>query len=617
MRSSSISKSAMWILMGLLVLGLAGFSVTNFSGGISRIGSVGNTDIETADYARALRAEVNAATAEAGAPVTFAQAEAMGLPQNVLSRLVAQAALEDETARIGISVGDETLLHQITQIPGFQGLDGDFDRAGYRYALDRAGFSEAEFEQNVRNETAGTLLQGAVISGISTPDAYTDTLLTYIGEERSITYATLARADLAEPIPAPSDEDLRSFYQANLPSFTTPLVKRITYAWLTPEMIIDDVEVPQDALHEAYESRSEEFQQPERRLVERLVFPDTDAATAARAQIDAGESSFDDLVESRGLSLQDVDLGDVERADLNGAGDAVFEASAGDVVGPLDSDLGPALFRVNAVLQAQEISFEEAEPQLRDELAGDRAARVIETAGEDIDDLLAGGATLENLADETQMQVDKIDWHPGLSEGIAAYEEFRTAAEEVEEGDFPSVIRLEDGGIFALRLDEVVEPTVQPFEEVTEKVQAAWTKDAVIAALRAQADTAIAAIRGGASFEDEGLNPKTATGLTRQGFQENTPPGFIPAVFDMAEGDVTAISGTASLIIVRLDAITPPDADPDAADGGLVQMRQSLRDSAANDIAQDMYQALAADIRARAGITLDQSAINAVHANFQ
>ncbi|MDO5757349.1 MAG: peptidyl-prolyl cis-trans isomerase [Rhodobacterales bacterium] len=617
MRSSSISKSAMWILMGLLVLGLAGFSVTNFSGGISRIGSVGNTDIETADYARALRAEVNAATAEAGAPVTFAQAEAMGLPQNVLSRLVAQAALEDETARIGISVGDETLLHQITQIPGFQGLDGDFDRAGYRYALDRAGFSEAEFEQNVRNETAGTLLQGAVISGISTPDAYTDTLLTYIGEERSITYATLARADLAEPIPAPSDEDLRSFYQANLPSFTTPLVKRITYAWLTPEMIIDDVEVPQDALHEAYESRSEEFQQPERRLVERLVFPDTDAATAARAQIDAGESSFDDLVESRGLSLQDVDLGDVERADLNGAGDAVFGASAGDVVGPLDSDLGPALFRVNAVLQAQEISFEEAEPQLRDELAGDRAARVIETAGEDIDDLLAGGATLENLADETQMQVDKIDWHPGLSEGIAAYEEFRTAAEEAEEGDFPSVIRLEDGGIFALRLDEVVEPTVQPFEDVAEKVQAAWTKDAVIAALRAQADTAIAAIRGGASFEDEGLNPKTATGLTRQGFQENTPPGFIPAVFDMAEGDVTAISGTASLIIVRLDAITPPDADPDAADGGLVQMRQSLRDSAANDIAQDMYQALAADIRARAGITLDQSAINAVHANFQ
>ncbi|HEY9037762.1 MAG TPA: peptidyl-prolyl cis-trans isomerase [Roseovarius sp.] len=617
MRSSSISKSAMWILMGLLVLGLAGFSVTNFSGGISRIGSVGDTEIGVNEYARALRAEVNAATAETGAPVSFAQAEAQGLPQNVLARLIAQAALEDETARIGISVGDATLLGQITEIPGFQGLDGNFDREGYRYALERAGFSEAEFEEDVRTETASTLVQGAIISGISTPDAYTNALLTYIAEERDVTYATLGRADLTTGLPMPSDADLEAYYQSNLPSFTTPQVKRITYAWMTPAMIIDDVEVPQDALREAYESRIAEFQQPERRLVERLVFPDADAASAAMAQIDSDEAGFDDLVTARGLSLQDVDLGDVERGDLDAAGDAVFSASAGDVVGPLDSDLGPALYRVNAVLQAQNTSFEEAEPQLRDELAGDRAARVVDAATDTIDDLLAGGATLENLADETQMQVATIDWHPGLSEGIAAYGDFRNAAEAVEDGDFPEVRTLDDGGIFALRLDEVIEPTVQPLEEVQQQVAAAWARDALMDALREQAEPTLKAIEGGASFEDQGLTPLTGAGLTRQGFQQGTPPGFIPAVFDLEEGETMAIPGRDSLIIVRLDAIRSPDTAPDATDGDLAQIRQTLRGSAANDIAQDLYQALASDIRSRAGITLDQQAINAVHANFQ
>ncbi len=617
MRSSSISKSAMWILMGLLVLGLAGFSVTNFSGGVGQIGSVGDTEVGVNEYARALRAEVNAATAETGKPVSFAQAEAQGLPQNVLSRLIAQAALEDETARLGISVGDATLLQQITEIPGFQGLDGNFDREGYRYALERAGFSEAEFEEDVRTETASTLVQGAVISGISTPDAYTNALLNYIAEERDVTYATLARADLASGLPVPSDADLEAYYQANLPAFTTPQVKRITYAWMTPAMIIDDVEVPQDALREAYDSRIAEFEQPERRLVERLVFADADAASAAKAQIDSGEAGFDDLVEARGLTLQDVDLGDVERGDLDAAGEAVFAASAGDVVGPLDSNLGPALFRVNAVLQAQNTSFEEAEPQLRDELAGDRAARVVDAATDTIDDLLAGGATLENLKDETNMQVGTIDWHSGLSEGIAAYGDFRDAAEAVEDGDFPEVRNLDDGGIFALRLDEVIEPTVQPIEEVQQQVAAAWARDALMDALREQAEPVLKAIEGGASFEDQGLTPLVGAGLTRQGFQQGTPPGFIPAVFDLQEGETMSIPGRESLIIVRLDAIKSPDATPDAADGNLAQIRQTLRDSAANDIAQDLYQALASDIRSRAGITLDQQAINAVHANFQ
>ncbi|PVA11774.1 peptidylprolyl isomerase [Pelagivirga sediminicola] len=617
MRSSSISKSAMWILMGLLILGLGGFSVTNFSGGISRIGVVGDTEISVTEYSRALRAEVNAATAETGAPVSFAQAEAQGMPQRVLSRLVAQAALEDETARMGISVGDETLARQIKEIPGFQGVDGAFDRAGYSYALERAGLSEAEFEKDVRDETAGTLVQGAVISGVSTPAAYTDTLLSYIAEERSVTYAALTRADLTTGLPVPTDADLEAFYQANLPSFTTPEVKRITYAWMTPAMIIDDVEVSQDALREAYDARLDEFQKPERRLAERLVFPDAEAADAARAKVDSGEAGFDDLVAERGLSLQDVDLGDVEKSDLGGAGDAVFAVTAGDVVGPEQTDLGPALFRVNAVLQAQNTSFEEAEPQLRDELAGDRAARVVEGAIEAINDLLAGGATIEELADETQMEIGTVDWHPALKEGIAAYGDFRSAAQAVQDGDFPEVKTLDDGGIFALRLDEIVEPTVQPMEDVQQEVAAAWAQDALIEALRAQAEPAVEAIRGGASFEEQGLVSKTAEGLTRQGFQEGTPPGFIPALFDMDEGDVATLAGDERLFIYRLDEIALPDADPDTADGEYAQIRQTLRDSAANDIAQDLYQALANDIRARSGITLDQQAINAVHANFQ
>ena len=613
MRSKSISKSAMWVLMGLLILGLGGFGVTNLGGGITRIGSVGDTELSIDDYARALRQEVNAAVAATGAPLPFAQAEAQGLPQRVLSRLVAQAALEDEAARLGISVGDAALARQIMDIPGFQGIDGQFDRDGYRFALDRAGLSEAQFEQDVRAETASTLVQGAVIAGVSAPEAYTTTLLNYIAEERDVTYAALDRGDLNSGLPVPSDADLEAYYQANIPQFTSPRTQRITYAWLTPSMIVDEVEVPEDALREAYAAREAEFIQPERRLLERLVYPDMDAAEAARAQLDADEASFDDLVKARGLTLQDIDMGDVAKKDLGGAGDAVFGASAGDIVGPVEADLGPALIRVNAVLQAQSTSFEEAEGELRDALANDRAARVIDGQIEDKNDLLAGGATIENLADETQMELGVIDWRPGMSEGIAGYAAFRDAAATLQEGDFPEVMSLGDGGVFAMRLDETVEPTVQPLAEVSQQVAAAWARDALLKALRAQAAETVKRLESGATFEAAGLTPSTGKGLTRQGFQAGTPPGTIPTIFGMSKGDVALIDGDERLYVVRLDSVEVPQTGGSEMDTIL----GSLRDAAANDIAQDLYQALADDIRARAGITLDQQAIAAVHANFQ
>ena len=57
-----------WILLAMLILGLGGFGVRNFSGKIQTVGTVGETEISINDYARALRAEMNAAQAQIGRP---------------------------------------------------------------------------------------------------------------------------------------------------------------------------------------------------------------------------------------------------------------------------------------------------------------------------------------------------------------------------------------------------------------------------------------------------------------------------------------------------------------------------------------------------------------------
>ena len=71
------------------------------------------------------------------------------------------------------------------------------------------------------------------------------------------------------------------------------------------------------------------------------------------------------------------------------------------IYGPVTTLLGPAIFRVNAVLDATQITFEEARDELRRQLAQTEAANRIVEATDSIDDLIAGGATLEEVADET------------------------------------------------------------------------------------------------------------------------------------------------------------------------------------------------------------------------
>lgn len=613
MSSKSYSKPFVWILLFLLILGLAGFGVTSLQGSLRTVGSVGEADIRVTNYFNALQNEIRAEESARGERISFAEARALGLQDRVLAQLVSQAALDHETLTMPLSIGDANLADQILGIRQFTGVDGAFDREAYRFALDRVGMTEREFEEDMRLETARSFLQASVLAGITLPASYIDTMRTYLGERRAIEWARLTESDLQLGLPVATEADLAAFHSENAARYTRPAAKSITYAWITPAAILDSVEVPEDALRTAYDERREEFRQPERRLVERLVMPDAAAATDGLAQIEAGETSFEALVEARGLDLADIDLGDVTEADLGDGAATVFDAEVGAVVGPVETPLGPALFRVNAELAAQETSFEEAQPFLRDLLAADRARRVIDAMVETVDDLLAGGATLEELVDETDMELGEIVWHPGVTDDIAAYEDFRARAATLTRDDFPQVETLEDGGIFAMRLDADLGPELRPLAEVRAAVEDAWRAQQIERLLADRAAPLADRLRAGDSFEEVGLTVAGTEEITRRGFIADAPARLIEAVFEMAAGDVRVLEGGGQVFLLRLNGIAPPDPE----DSDLAEIENLVRNQAAAGFAQDLLVTLVSDIRSRAELRLDEGALNAVHANFQ
>jgi peptidyl-prolyl cis-trans isomerase D len=606
-------SAAAWVLMGLLIVGLGGFGATNFGGGITSIGSVGDTRISTDDYARAFQNQIAAFSQQIGQPISAQEGIAFGIDRQVLQSIITRTALDNETHRIGLSVGDATVAAELIAMDGFKGANGAFDREAYRFALDRTNMSEAEFEANIRRDLARSLLQGAVGGGFAAPAAMTETLYSWVGERRGFSMLRLTEADLSTPLPEPTEAELTAFHQANIATFTKPEAKRITYAALLPEMIAKDQPVDEAVLRKLYDDRIEEFVIPERRLVERLVYPDQAAADAAGARLDTGES-FETLVTERGLTLDAIDLGDVAKADLGPAAEAVFALTEPGVIGPVMSDLGPAIFRVNGILAAEETPFDAAREALAIEIQTDAARRTIADLVETVDDLLAGGASLEDLEKDAGLQLATLDYvagQPGDST-IEGYPAFRTAAEAVAADDFPEALVLDDGGLVALRLDEIVAAAPIPFDEARDAVATAWRADAVKKALSARAIEIKAALEAGTAIATFGIVDVTPE-IARDGFINTAPDTLVPGVFEMAEGDVRVFEADGFTGVVLLDSVQPAATEgPDAE-----AVRTSIAAQIEQAIAQDAFNAFTTALTAEAGITLDQSAINAVNASLQ
>ncbi|OCX64549.1 hypothetical protein BFP70_10965 [Thioclava sp. SK-1] len=602
-----------WVLLGLLILGLGGFSVTNFAGGNQDIGTVGDTEISMNDYARTLQQEQQAMAAQFGQPISMQQAQALGLTTRVQGQLFGQAAISEQARQIGVSVGDMTLNRQITQAPAFQGLDGSFDREAYRMALSNQGYQESQFEAQMRGDIARSILQSAVVTGVDAPQAEVDAYAAYISETRNVAYAEIEEADLLEPLAQPTDAQLQDWHKTHSDRFMSPETRQISYVWLDPSMLVDTVDVTDDELQQAYAARADQYDQPERRLVERLVYPSLEEATAAKARLDAGEADFATLAQERGLDLSDLDLGDVTKAELGTAGDAIFALTENGVVGPIETDFGPALFRMNGVLEAQQTPFDEVEPELRQEIGLDRARRVIQNQTDSLNDLIAGGATLEEVADESQMELGSLSYSGDSDTDIAGYEAFRSAAMAVTANDFPELQELEDGGVFALRLDGITEAAVIPFAQARDAVAADWRQETLTTALAARAQQVAAAVNDGATLSSTGVLTTDVSDLPRGGYLDGMPGDLVVAAFATPEGQAKDLTAEGRVFVVQPTAVIA--ADP--ADDSLAQLRGQIATQLSQTLANDMLDLYARAAQAEAGLTIDQAAIRAVEAQMQ
>ncbi len=608
-----------WALMAALVIGLAGFGI-GAGGGISNqnVARVDGLPVTADDYARALQQELRALTQQTGRQLTMTEARQYGIDRMVLARLVNDTALDAEADRLGLSTGDAAVRARLMESPAFQGPDGKFDRDTYTFALDRIGLKPTDFEEIVREEATRDLVASGIQAAATIPDSEALAVLDFLGEKRSFEWLRLDAALLPEPVPAPTDAELQAEHEAHAADrYTRPETRQITYASITPEALAAGIEIPEADLRAAYDAAADHFQTPERRALDRIGFPTEADAQAAKSRLDANAIDFDALAAERGLKPEDIDQGTLAAADLAPeARDAVFGPDAPGIVGPVPTPLGPSLYRINAIMAGKTTPFEEAKDQLAKDRALEQAKRQIAEDTAHIEDLIAGGATVEEIASETVLELGNLALNSDTSGGIADDPAFRTAADAATEGEETDLIELQDGGLATLRVDKIEPPAVIPLDEIRDRVAADWTRETTAEALSALAVDDIAELKGGLTFAalaqrfDRPI--RSAGPLTRGDTAEGAPPGLVADIFAAADGAAVTYTDGDGVILAQITGIAPFDPEAPESAPILEQVRAQYRQQARDDVLALYTDAL----RSNGDLRINQPLIDSTLARF-
>jgi peptidyl-prolyl cis-trans isomerase D len=436
--------------------------------------------------------------------------------------------------------------------------------------------SEQRYVELVRQDIERTMLTGAVAGGATAPSSLVEPLYRRQNEKRVAATVLVANASMTG-IPDPSDAELQAFYDKHQADFQAPEYRGFTVLELKPDDIAPGIEVPEENLHKEYDARQAEFETPEKRQLEQILVSDEAKAKEAEAQLAAGKSFAEVAKTVAGQDEKAIEFGWIVRKDMpQQLGDAVFALAKGGVSKPIHDALGWHILRVSDIQPAATKPFAAVRDQLRTEVARDMAADQLFKERNDIEDALAGGATLDEVAAKFKMKktavpsVDLDGKDPKGARAAVTDPDILHTAFNTDKGEVSRLIDTKDNGYYILRVDNVTPTAERPLAEVKDKVKGMVLADKRKAAAEAEAKAISDAIGKGKSLADiageKHLEVSTSPPLLRtSGSDSGLPPAVVARVFTLKPKATGVAEGPEGWYAVQLESIEEPDPKADKA----------------------------------------------------
>jgi peptidyl-prolyl cis-trans isomerase D len=452
--------------------------------------TVGDIDVTFGEFERSYRQAEDTYRQIYGDQFNRELAQQMGLPMTVLDSLVADKILLQEADRMGLRVTDEEVRQAILEYPAFQAASGGFiGEERYRQILRSNGFTVDSFEQMIRTQLLGQMVRDVLSANLFISDE--DVLASYKDqvEQAKIRFVQLPASSLSDEVIA-TPEEIEAYFEEHKEELRIPEQRVIDYLLLDQNALRGTIELTEDELFDYYEANPDEFSQEEqvraRHILLQVGSERTDQQAeeqmlAIRGRLDAGEdfaALATELSDDPGSKTQGGDLGFFGRGQMiDEFEEAAFNAQPGEVVGPVKTNFGYHLIRVEERRDAGRSSFAETQGEIRSRLLAQRAQDLAESKATELAERidkegLAAPEALQQLAD-TETGVTFLTTPPFALEdnvpGIGRGTGFSAVAFELDQDEISEPLRATAGWAI-LRLAEVREPRIPTLDDVRDEI---------------------------------------------------------------------------------------------------------------------------------------------------
>ncbi len=428
-----VYKHKRWLQIALLVLIVPPFALfgidfyfrnTDTTGSLAKVGDARISEVE---YSQALRQAQEKMREMMKSNPDPSLLNSPQLKESVLNELIERRVTLAQAARTGMTISDAELQKMIAGVEAFHDDKGKFSHDRYRQLLQGQGMTPAMFESQARTNIVLEQVRSVYSGSAFVAESVAERLLKIREQEREVSQVLFSPADFRKQVTV-SDADAEKYYNEHKGEFVVPERVKVEFVVLSLEAYQRSVQVSDEEIKKFYQENQSRYQTAEERRASHILIPA--AASATPEEKAKAKALADDLLKQVKQNPKKFgelaakfskDPGSAEKGgDLGFFGhglmvkpfdEAAFAMKLGEITGPVETQYGYHIIRLDAIKAVQTTPLEAVKAQIVEDLRKPKVAKAFAEAADNFNNMVYEQFdSLQPAVDALKLTVQKSDW---------------------------------------------------------------------------------------------------------------------------------------------------------------------------------------------------------------
>jgi peptidyl-prolyl cis-trans isomerase D len=418
------------ILAVLIVPPFALFGVDYYfrgSDAVDQVARVAGTRISQQEYSQALRQRQDQLRQMLGGNPDQSMLDSPEVRRAVLDHLIEERIIYAAALKSGMTVPTAELQSVIGDIPAFKDGNGRFSPQRYKELLRAQGMSEGGFEAGLRKDLIVGRNRDALTATAFVPNTVVDRLYRLRQQKREVSQYVLEPSQFTAKVKVTSEE-AKAYYDTHKEQFELPEKVKLEYVILSLEALQRQVTVTPEELQDLFKTQAEQLGKPEERRASHILIAVQASATpeqkakakekseALLAEAKKSPKGFAELAkkssEDPGSAAEGGSLGFFARGRMvKPFEEAVFGLKPGEITGPVETQFGYHIIKLDEIRPAEGPKFEAVKAKLEEEVRKAKVGRAFAQQADEFSNLVYDQPdTLQPVIDKFKLQTQVSGW---------------------------------------------------------------------------------------------------------------------------------------------------------------------------------------------------------------